>query len=142
VYYEASPKIVENIDKAVDANIAPLARALMGRLVEGAADATHKGELGSCIIDFRVSKATLGSCEGKGNGCKFNKPVACYTCFKFEPWLDAPHEKVLQRLTSERLRFVNDRRLAQINDDAIKAVQEVIAECAQVREQRAGGAHS
>jgi hypothetical protein len=62
--------------------------------------------------------------------------VACYTCFKFEPWLDAPHEKVLQRLNDERKRFASDERLAEINDDAIKAVEEVIAECAQVHAQR------
>jgi integrase len=138
VYFEASPKIVENIDKAMDAHLAPLAKAFKGRLLEGEDDATHKGEPGSRIIDFRVSKAPVGSCGGKGKGCEFNKPVACYTCFKFEPWLDAPHEKVLQRLTEERKRFAADERLAEINDDAIKAVQEVIAECAQVHGQRRG----
>ncbi len=142
VYFEASPKIVENIDKAMDAHLAPLAKAFKGRLLEGEDDATHKGEPGSRIIDFRVSKAPVGSCGGKGKGCEFNKPVACYTCFKFEPWLDAPHEKVLQRLTEERKRFAADERLAEINDDAIKAVQEVIAECAQVHEQRRGEASS
>jgi integrase len=142
VYFEASPKIVDNIDKAMDAQLAPLARAFRGRLVEGEDDTTHRGAPGSRIIDFRVAKAPIGSCGGKGNGCEFNKPVACYTCFKFEPWLDAPHEKVLQRLTKERERFANDKTLAQINDDAILAVQEVIAECAQVHEQRAVEAYS
>ena len=136
VYFEASPKIVENIDKAMDAHLAPLAMAFRGRLVGGEDGATHKGEPGSRIIDFRVSKAPVGSCGGKGQGCEFNKPVACYTCFKFEPWLDAPHDKVLQRLMEERKRFATDERLAQINDDAILAVQEVMAECAQVHEQR------
>jgi integrase len=136
VYFEASPKIVENIDKAMSASLAPLARAFRGRLIEGEEDSTHKGAPGSRIIDFRVSKAPLASCAGKGKGCEFNKPVACYTCFKFEPWLDAPHEKVLQRLNDERKRFASDERLAEINDDAIKAVEEVIAECAQVHAQR------
>lgn len=140
VYFEASPKIVENIDKAMGAQLAPLARAFRGRLVEDEEHSTHQGAPGSRIIDFKVSRAPVGSCGGKGQGCAFNKPVACYTCFKFEPWLDAPHEKVLQRLSGERERFSNDERLAQINDIAIVAVQEVIAECAQVRQQRTSGA--
>lgn len=138
VYFEASPKIVENIDKAMDAQLAPLARAFRGRLVEDEEHSTHKGAPGSRIIDFRTSAAPVGSCGGKGQGCAFNKPVACYTCFKFEPWLDAPHEKVLQRLQADRERWASDERLAAINDDAIRAVQEVMAECTDVRAQRAG----
>lgn len=135
-YFEASPKIVENIDRAMDAQLAPLAAAFRGRLIEGEAQSTHKGAPGSRIIDFRVSIEPLASCAGKGQGCSFNKPVACYTCFKFEPWLDAPHEKVLARLEAERERHAGDERIAKINDDAILAVRQVIAECAQVHEQR------
>lgn len=140
VYFEASPKIVENIDKAMDALLAPLANAFRGRLVEGEEHSTHKGAPGSRIIDLRVSTAPLASCSGKGSGCAFNKPVACYTCFKFEPWLDAPHEKVLARLEAERARLADDPQMARINDDAINAVRQVIAECEAVRAQRAGGA--
>ncbi len=137
VYFEASPKIIDNIDKAMDAQLAPLARAFRGRLVEDEEHSTHKGAPGSRIIDFRASTVPVGSCGGKGQGCAFNKPVACYTCFKFEPWLDAPHEKVLERLQMDRERWSSDERLAAINDDAILAVQEVMAECAGVRAQRA-----
>lgn len=142
VYVQASPKIVENIDKAMGAQLAPLARAFKGQLVEDEEHSSHGGAPGSRIIDFRVSKAPVGSCAGKGGGCAFNKPVACYTCFKFEPWLDAPHEKVFQRLQVEREKWASDERLAAINDDAIRAVQEVIAECAQVWEQRRKEANS
>ncbi len=140
VYFEASPKIVENIDKAMDAQLAPLANAFRGRLVEDEGHSTHKGAPGSRIIDFRVSQNPVGSCGGMGQGCSFNKPVACYTCFKFEPWLDAPHEKVLHRLMQERTGFGGDDRMAAVNDETIRAVQQVMAECAQVREQRGEGA--
>lgn len=139
VYFEASPKIVEKIDKAMDAQLAPLANAFRGRLVENEEHSTHKGAPGSRIIDFRISKDPVGSCGGKGKGCSFNKPVACYTCFKFEPWLDAQHEKVLHRLMKERTSFANDNRMAAVNDDAILAVRQVMAECAQVHEQRKSG---
>lgn len=133
VYFEASPIIVENIDKAMGRQLAPLARAFRGRLVEDEEHSTHKGALGSRIIDFRVSSKPLASCAGRAQGCGFNKPVACYTCFKFEPWLDGPHEKVLKRLEDERAMWAQDERMATINDEAIEAVREVIAECAQVR---------
>lgn len=137
-YFEASPKIVDNIDRAMDAQLAPLAEAFRGRLIEGEGQSTHKGAPGSRIIDFRVSLEPLASCAGKGRSCSFNKPVACYTCFKFEPWLDAPHEKVLARLESERTRHSGDERIARINDDAIRAVRQVIAECEHVHSQRRG----
>lgn len=140
VYFEASPKIVENIDRAMDAQLAPLANAFRGRLIEDEAHSTHKGVLGSRIIDFRVSPLPVGSCGGKGHGCSFNKPVACYTCFKFEPWLDAPHERILHRLIKERTGFSGDDRMATVNDEAIRAVQQVMAECAQIHEQRGAGA--
>jgi integrase len=136
VYVAASPKIVENIDRAMGTALAPLARAFKGQLVEDEAYTTHKGAQGSRIIDFRTSQKTLGSCAGKGKSCAFNKPVACYTCFRFEPWLDAPHEKVLIRLTNERDKWGGDRRMAAVNDEPIRAVEEVIALCKQTVEQR------
>lgn len=141
VYFEASPVVVENIDKALGQLLAPLARAFKGRVVEDEAHSTQKGAPGSRIIDFRVSVKPIASCAGAGQGCAFNKPVACYTCFRFEPWLDGPHEKVLKRLQKEREKWVHDERMAAINDDAIEAVREVMAECAQVRAQQAVRGH-
>jgi integrase len=137
VYVSASPKIVENIDRTMGPLLAPLARAFKGHVIEDEKHCTHKGTPGSRIIDFRVSKDPLGSCAGKGSNCAFNKPVACYACFRFEPWLDAPHEKVLVRLESERENWSTDDRMAAVNDEPIRAVKEVIALCAQVWQQRA-----
>ncbi|ARL87139.1 site-specific integrase [Burkholderia pseudomallei] len=137
VYVAASPKIVENIDKTMGTLLAPLARAFKGQVVEDEQHATHKGAPGSRIIDFRVSNDPVGSCAGKGRNCAFNKPVACYACFRFEPWLDAPHEKVLARLESERENWSSDDRMAAVNDEPIRAVKEVIALCAQIWQQRA-----
>lgn len=139
VYVAASPKIVENIDKTMGALLAPLAQAFKGQVVEDERDSTHKGAPGSRIIDFRVSKDPVGSCAGKGGNCAFNKPVACYSCFRFEPWLDAPHEKVLERLEAERANWSTDDRMAAVNDEPIRAVKEVIALCSQIWRQRSQG---
>ena len=135
VYVSASPKITENIDRAMGRSLAPLARAFKGQLVEDETKTTHKGALGSRIIDFRVSTAPVGSCSGKGQGCSFNKPVACYPCFRFEPWLDAPHEEVLARLKAEKKKWTSDERIAAINDESIRAAEEVVALCARQKSQ-------
>lgn len=135
-YVSASPKVVEAYDKALSKFLAPLAQAFKGQVVEDEAHSTHQGAPGSRIHDFRVTTKGLGSCAGKGAGCGFNKPVACYSCFQFEPWLDAPHEKVLQRLEADRLKWASDERMAAVNDEPIRAVTEVISLCAQVWAQR------
>lgn len=136
MYVAASPQVVQNIDQAMGAMLAPLARAFMGIVVPNEDKSTQKGSLGSRIIDFRVSTEPLGSCAGKATGCTFNKPVACYTCFRFEPWLDAPHEKVLHRLQSEREKWTLDDRMAAVNDEPIRAVKEVIWLCIQASQQQ------
>lgn len=133
IYFEASPKIIENIDKAMDRFLAPLAEAFRGRLIKDESQSTLKGVPGSRIIDFKSSKKPLANCAG--GECGFNKPVACYTCINFEPWLDGPHQEVLDRLERERTLIINDERIAKINDDAILAVRQVIAYCQMVRDQ-------
>ncbi|WP_340568891.1 site-specific integrase [Stenotrophomonas sp. G106K1] len=138
VYFEASPSIVDNIDHAMGEQLAPLARAFRGRMIDAEEQATQSGEAGSRIIDFRVSRKPLASCSSGGRGCALSKPVACYTCFRFEPWLDGPHELVLDRLERERAEWSADPRIAAINDVAIIAIREVIADCAYVRKQRGG----
>lgn len=136
VYVAASPKIVENIDRAMGAALAPLARAFKGQLVDDEAQTTHKGSPGSRIIDFRTSERPVGSCAGKGQGCSYDKPVACYACFRFEPWLDAPHEKLLERLLMDRKTWSGDERMAAVNDESIRAIEEVVALCAEALAQR------
>jgi len=135
-YVSASPKIVESYDRALSQFLAPLAQAFKGQIVQDEVHSTHQGAPGSRIHDFRVTTDGLGSCAGKGTGCGFNKPVACYSCFRFEPWLDAPHEKVLHRLVADRQKWSLDGRMAAINDEPIRAIKEVISLCAQILSQR------
>lgn len=134
VYFEASPAIVDKIDGAMGEGLAPIAQAFHGRLIEGEHQAKYGNKAGSRIIDFRISSSPVGSC-GKGSGCELSKPVACYTCHRFEPWLDGPHDESLHRLLNERQSFP-DERIASVNDDAITALREIIDECKQARRQR------
>ncbi len=137
VYIEATPRIVENIDKAMDSYLAPISQAFVGTVIEGEATSSKAGEPGSRIYDFKVAKAPVGSCAGP-SGCGFAKPVACYGCSSFEPWLDAPHDKLLDRLLDEREVVLRSHgeRMAVINDPTIYAVREVISQCAQIKAQR------
>lgn len=135
-YVSASPRVIENLDRTLGPLLAPLARAFQGQLVEDESASTQKGGKGTRIIDFRVSSIPVGSCAQSAAGCAFVKPVGCYTCVRFEPWLDAPHEGVRVKLMQERAKYLGDERMAAINDEALRAVQEVISLCSHVKAQR------
>lgn len=134
VYFSASPQIIENINKGLSELMAPIAQSFRGHLVE---DGQGKlaNALGAQIHDFTVSTKTLASCAS--GGCDQVKPAACYTCHRFEPWLDGDHEGVLNRLLSERERQ-SDPRMSAVSDETINAVREVIAMCAEQRAKRNG----
>lgn len=137
-YISSSPRIVERLDHAIGELLSPLAKAFQGRLVENGSPRASAESVGRQIIDFRASTSPVGNCSQSASGCVFNKPVCCYTCIRFEPWLDAPHHEVRRRLLLDREKFGTDSRMAAINDEAIKAINEVIFLCEQVAKQRTG----
>lgn len=132
VYIEARPEIVERIDRAIAMHLAPLAQAFAGVLIRDESEATRAGDPSSRICDprFDPSMKPIASC-GKHGFCGFAAPIACYTCANFEPWLDGPHEAVLEHLIGERDRLAarSDMRIAAINDRTILAVAEVVRQC-------------
>ncbi|WP_257010582.1 site-specific integrase [Burkholderia ubonensis] len=143
VYVRSTPAIVERIDRAVAMQLAPLAQAFAGKLINGPSEATRNGQLESQIRAPAITgKFEVMSSCGKHGFCGFLKPVACYTCNSFEPWLDGPHEQVLEYLIAERERLMaaGDARIASINDRAILAVAEVLQLCEAARDER-GAAH-
>lgn len=136
VYTEATPAIIERIDKAIAMQMAPLAQAFAGKLIKSEAEATRGNDPSSRIIDLRIDRSgqAMGSC-GQFSHCGFSAPIACYRCSCFEPWLDGPHEAVLEYLLDrrERLLETTDERMASVNDLAILAVAEVVRRCDEVR---------
>lgn len=129
VYVEARPEIIERIDKAMAMYLAPLAQAFQGIII----DCGSKEEPASQVIDPESdpSMHPVGSC-GKYGFCGFAAPVACYTCRSFQPWLDGPHEAVLERLIKERddiLSRTGDLRIASVNDRTILAVAQLVHLC-------------
>lgn len=68
--------------------------------------------------------------------CGALAPIACYTCKSFQPWLDGPHQEVMDGLLEERQRIrqlTRDESMVAINDRTIVAVAEVIRRCEERR---------
>lgn len=133
VYVKNIPDIVERIDKAVALQLAPIAQAFQGVLVASENDAVRGNDLGSRISN---GSKNVGTCGSYGF-CSALAPVACYTCNNFQPWLDGPHEDILDSLIRERnniLEQTNDLKIASINDRLILAVSDVVNRCKVMKE--------
>ncbi len=130
VYIETRPDMIERIDKALALQIAPLAQAFSGTLVERPLpdSAASTGKVVHIATQETFEQA--GKC-GKFDFCGLAAPLACYTCAYFNPWLDDIHETLLESLIAEReelLRTV-DARIASVNDRTILAIADVVNRC-------------
>jgi integrase len=132
VYVEATPEIVERIDRAVAMRVAPLAQAFAGVIIEG----DISGAEGIPVRDRRHGdgQCAAGAC-GKHGFCGLAAPVACYTCRHFLAWIDGPHQEILDGLLAEREQLMAEgsARIAAANDRTILAVAQVVAMCADRR---------
>jgi hypothetical protein len=131
VYVKATSEMITRIDRAIALQMAPLAQAFAGVLVDNS-----KSE-GEENVKRRITGPSLtssfkpvGNC-GKFGFCGFLAPIACYTCNNFNAWLDGPHETILGKLIEERDRLsgTTDKRIAAVNDRTILAVAQVVAAC-------------
>ncbi|AUN29467.1 site-specific integrase [Niveispirillum cyanobacteriorum] len=131
VYVEAVPEIVERIDRAMAMELAPMAQAFVGLLIDGEDQAERADDPRSRIVTPGDLKHPVGSCGSYGF-CGAMAPIACYTCRNFQPWLDGPHEQVLEQLLADRQRIMvqtGDATIAAINDRVIYACAEVVRLC-------------
>jgi integrase len=133
VYVEAVPDIVERIDKAMALHLAPIAQAFAGVLIDSEEQAHRAGDPRSRIVNPTDLKHPVGSCGSYGF-CGAMAPIACYTCRNFQPWVDGPHEQVLEQLLVERERIkteTGDALIASVNDRVIYACAQVVSLCQQ-----------
>jgi hypothetical protein len=141
VYTENLPEHVNVINLAVAQQLAPLAQAFAGVLID-----TEREALRGSDPDSRVRTNTstgTGSC-GHYGFCEAPAPIACYTCRHFQPWLDGPHEEVLASLHADRSRIhemTGDSTMTSVNDRTILAVAEVIQRCEARRVELKGRLH-
>ena len=130
VYTENSPEHLKSINKAMALQLAPIAQAFSGTLVTREKDAKRGDDISSRIRSRETGEA-VGTC-GTYSFCAALSPIACYTCHHFQPWLDGPHEDVLNELIKQReniLLRTNDLTIASVNDRVIFAISEVIKLC-------------
>jgi integrase len=136
VYAAVVPEVIERLDKALASQLAPLARAFAGQIVDDETAAERGDDPASRVAHPRFGCGT-GTC-GKHGLCAAAPAIGCYECSKFQAWLDGPHERVLEYLISERERLVRetgDKIIAHARDRTILAVSEVVQKCRTIKEQ-------
>ena len=122
------PDIVKRIDKAVALQVAPIAQAFLGLIVKDETKARRGEDRSSRVCS---AGGNVGTCGSYGF-CGALAPIACYTCSHFQPWLDGPHELVLDDLLRERDSVrdtTGDLKIASVNDRLILAVSNVVTRC-------------
>lgn len=131
VYVQSSPEALERIDKAVALELAPFAQAFAGKLIETEGQATRADDPASRVVNLDVSDKILGNC-GEHGFCGLWAGVACYTCSQFQPWVNGPHEGVLDWLLARReVRRTQhaEPHMVTVYDRTISAVAEVVRLC-------------
>lgn len=132
VYVKNIPDIVKHINKAVALQLGPIAQAFQGVLIASESDAIRGNDPISRITNGGKGVGTCGSY----GFCGALAPIACYTCSNFQPWLDGPHETVLEGLIKEResvFEQTGDMKIASVNDRLIFAVSDVVNRCKAMR---------
>ncbi|CAN7176275.1 tyrosine-type recombinase/integrase [Caballeronia sp. LjRoot31] len=132
VYFNSRSDAVISLDAAYALRLAPYAQLFLGLVIRDETKATRGNDPASRIhfADQRKLR-TVGSC-GSFSFCGLNAHRACYTCIKFQPWFEGPHEKVLDLLFKERQDLLErgvDLKVVEANDLTILAVAEVVRRC-------------
>ncbi len=131
VYVKNHPNFAQKIDKALSKQLAPYAKAFMGKIIVDTNDANNGNELS---MQVRNEMGHVGVCGSYGH-CG-SHPAACYTCIHFQPLLDAPHEKLLEDLIQQReesITLTGDMAVSSSQDRTILAVAQVVQLCLEVQ---------
>ncbi|UYG06863.1 site-specific integrase [Halomonas sp. M4R1S46] len=137
-YIKVSPEMGKRIDDKMKKELSLVVNAFKGKLVESAAEAVNGSYPNKTI---RGQSSGIATCGASG-GCHLDAPVACYTCSKFQPWIEGPHEEVLERLKLRQQRAIDaagqDSNVAMSFDGPILAVMQVIHQVNAKRKNRKG----
>ena len=133
VYFDIKSDIVKKLDRTMAIELAPLSQAFLGKIVRHESEAL-RGNISTSRVHYAAkndnSLDALGTC-GSFSFCGLAAPIACYTCTKFQPWMDAPHDKSLQGLLDLRQRRIDeghDGQMVTLLDNTIFAIAAVITE--------------
>ena len=143
VYFDVHSDIVEHLDQAMALALAPRAQAFT-KLVENEASAIRGNVSGSRVYHGDRERDIIepvGTC-GNHSFCNVSAaPLACYTCPMFQPWMDGPHDLVLESLLRRREKSVEqglNQKVIAMNDHVIIEVADVIQRIANKRAEHHG----
>ena len=120
------------IDRIIGPKLAPFAQAFRGTLVKSERDAIRGDDPRSRVPNHR--QEGVGTC-GNYSFCASGFR-ACYTCRHFQPWLDGPHEDVLNELYEEKERAAAagcSHEVINGTDRLILAVEQCVSLCRQAK---------
>ncbi|NUB24266.1 tyrosine-type recombinase/integrase [Azospirillum brasilense] len=145
VYFDLKSDIVEKLDAAMALELGPVSQAFLGHIVRSESEAERGHRKSSRIYHADKQSRTLeplGTC-GSFSFCGLAAPIACYTCVKFQPWMDAPHDKALKALLQERQRRLDDGqdgKMIALFDNTILAIADVVRRIEFIRQSEAANA--
>ncbi|MPW31617.1 tyrosine-type recombinase/integrase [Agarivorans sp. B2Z047] len=128
IYTEFNEEMADRIDEALATDLVPLAQAFSGTLIDSEKDAIRANDPRSRINND--SGNPVGNC-GTFGFCA-NGSVHCYTCNKFQPWLNGPHAEMLKSVVSKRDRkreMGASELVLQGHNRSINAIKAVIQKC-------------
>ena len=135
VYTENTVQEAEIINRQIGPKLAPFAQACMGTLVDSEREAIRGDDPKSRVPNQK--QEGVGTCGNHGFCASGYR--ACYTCHHFQPWVDGPHEDVLNELYEEKQRTVEAgcaREIVNASDQAILAVEHCVALCKEAKAAR------
>ena len=134
IYVDNLPEHAAEIGQAMAGSLVinRVASMFRGEVVDSEADAIAGEDPRPSRIHYKgEGTATCGA--RRQCGMDDGIPLACYTCDRFQPWLDGPHEAVLNDLLQERKLDCEalgaEHPIAQRRDKTITAVVNVIQRC-------------
>lgn len=128
VYTEFNETVAEQIDDALAPALIPLAQAFAGTLIDSEKDAIRANDPRS--LTRTNDGLPVGNC-GQFGFC-VDGIINCYTCNKFQPWVNAPHEKFLEQVISlreHRRSLGTEESLLQNFNNTIDAIRVVVSMC-------------
>ena len=137
VYFDLAGDIVDSLDKSLIGPYSQILKFFRGDFIAAGQHAINEKDPDKHIPFIVVDTAPeidLGVC-GKHSLCALHPPYSCYKCPKFQAYLEADHEAVMNYLIGERERKFEsgDKRVAMQLDEIIIAVAQVVEKCRQVK---------
>ncbi len=130
IYEKNLPDRAKALSKSMAMRLAPLSKLFLGKVVDSEADAKGGDDPAKTRLLFHGEGAA--TC-GISKQCGMKRiPRCCYLCSQFQPWLDGPHEQVLEELLMEReqrRKHLDDPVMVGVDDLTIVATVQAIQSC-------------